>query len=144
MDSDPDMSNSYRKGKYYEYQLMWFLKKHGYYVIRAPASGRRGKRFFYPDIIAIKKGEILIIEAKMLTEPRGVYLDKDKVQKLLWVAKVTGGKSYLGVYYKLHKKWFFVPIEKYQSETEKGFWYGYRHILENSVNPVNTGEKRNA
>jgi len=58
--------SSYSKGYMAEWSLTHILAKMGFMVVRTPRSGRIGLPS--PDIIALKNGKIIVIEAKAREE----------------------------------------------------------------------------
>lgn len=78
--------NKYAKGRRVEYRVKNILSKAGWYVWRLAAS----KPF---DLIAIKNGEILVIECK-----RGSLLTRMEKSKLLEIAKNGGATPILAKY----------------------------------------------
>ena len=123
-------SSSYEKGRRYEYKLMEELKKRGFFVIRSPASGRRSKRFFYPDIVAIRKKRILIVESKMYSDKRGLYIPKNQWKKLKWIQNITGGEAYVSVYYKDIAEFILVHIDTYDKKTERYYVWSRKSVIE--------------
>lgn len=102
--------NIYRIGYLVERKLALRLWRLGFAVIRAPASGR-ARKLFYPDLVAMKDGKILVIEVKALKKPHEVKIDKERYTKLLLYAMRAGGKAYLVVYVKSLSKWSTIPLE---------------------------------
>ena len=78
--------SKYAKGRRIEYRVRDILSKAGWYVWRLAAS----KPF---DLIAIKNGEILIVECK-----RGSLLTRMEKSKLLEIAKNGGATPILAKY----------------------------------------------
>ena len=70
---------SYRKGYKFEREVKKFLEDVGYCVIRSAGSKK-------PDMIAGKKGNVLVIECKYVSK-NVVYLSKKEVDNLRHVAK---------------------------------------------------------
>ncbi len=69
----------YLKGRYLEYSIQSFLRGKGYFVIRHAGS-------HFPDLVAIKNNEVLLVECK--TDGR---LSLDEKAKLRELMDVTGG-----------------------------------------------------
>jgi len=113
----------YEKGREYEYNLMRKLKEMGYFVIRAPASGRAVKRFFYPDVIAIRKGRILLFEVKYRSKSKAIQIHKYVYKKMKEVEEKTGGKYYIAYYMKPLRAFRFLHIDDYDTEGEKYIRY---------------------
>jgi len=97
-------STGYRVGWTYEYMLVRQLARAGYFVVRAPASGRGHRRFYVPDVIAIKRVgdsvKVLFIEVKYLGDGRSVYVEVDRFNKLNYVASKAGATPFICVFYK--------------------------------------------
>jgi len=105
-----------RKGKYAEYKLMQLLKKSGYFVMRAPASGSKVKRFSYVDVIAIKRGVILLFEVKRRKKRDTVIISKEQIEKLKEAQDLTGGLSYIAVYIDDEKRWYFFTLDQLEDK----------------------------
>lgn len=71
----------------YERQLAKYIEKHGFFVTRTPASGSRSKEY-KPDIIAIRRDKVLIIEVK--DTDGDLYIDKRQVEGLKRIREITG------------------------------------------------------
>jgi len=76
--------SSYRRGRRFEYRVRDHLEKREYYVVRQTRSA-------FPDLIAIKKGEILLVECKVHRR----RLTKDQRQRLLELTQRLGAKPML-------------------------------------------------
>ncbi len=88
-------------------QKLW---KAGLAAIRAPASGARAKHVFYPDVVAIYSGKVLVFEVKYRGEPGPIYIDREKLEKLREFARRAGGEVYIAVKYG-RREWMFVKPE---------------------------------
>jgi len=106
------MSNNYRRGRYAEYKLMLLLKNSGYFVLRAPASGSRVKRFNYIDVIAIKRGIILLFEVKRKMQRDTITIRKEQIEKLKRAEELTGGHAYIAVYIDEDKKFYVFTLDQ--------------------------------
>ena len=102
----------YRKGKEAEYEIVRFLASMGYAVMRAPASGRRGKRIHYPDVIAVREGRTLVFEVKYRSKEGTVYLFPEQVQALREYARRSGGEAYVAVKVAGWKWMKVVPVDE--------------------------------
>jgi len=71
----------------YERKLAKYIEKFGFFVTRVPASGSRSKEY-KPDIIAIRKDKVIIIEVKD-TEGE-LYIDRRQVEGLKKIRELTG------------------------------------------------------
>ena len=126
-------SSSYEKGRRYEYKLMEELKKRGFFVIRSPASGRKSIRFFYPDVIAIKDRRILIIESKMYSDRRALYVPSNQWRKLKWISEVTGGEGYISIYYKDIGEFLLVPLDSFDRKSDRYYIWDRKSIIERGL-----------
>jgi len=125
-----EKSSPYIRGRRYEYKLMSILKKNGFFVMRSPASGRKSVRYYYPDIVAIKQGRIIIFEVKMIGDKRALYLPRRQYRKLEWIRRVTGAECYISVYYKDKGKFLFVDLNSYERKSNRYYIWSRRYITE--------------
>jgi len=125
-----NLSSPYLKGKRAEYELVNLLKRSGYAVMRAPASGARAKKVFYPDVMAVKfdgvKHKVLIFEVKLRDERETVYIAGPKYWMLRDYAQRAGGKALLAVKVSKEGRWFLFPIEWLEEQVWK---HGKRYVL---------------
>jgi Holliday junction resolvase len=108
------------------------LYREGFAVIRAPASGSRAKRLFYPDIVAIYKRNILVLEVKARSEISDIYIDKYKVERLRDFAERSGGEAYVAVKITSLGEWRAVPLRDLWT-TREGNYRVSKFILEKSA-----------
>jgi Holliday junction resolvase len=92
--------------------LVNYLAKRGYAVMRAPASGRKGSRIHYPDIIAVKDGRTLVFEVKYRSRLDTVYLTPEQVEALKEYARRSGGEAYVAVLVKGWRWMKVVPVDE--------------------------------
>ncbi len=118
-----------RRGKGFnrERELARILWKKGFAVLRAPASGAKTKKLVYPDLIALKKGTILVFEVKTREKPGIIYIDRKQFMKFMEFIRRSGGQGYVAVKIMDGRGWRFIPIDKVE-ETRGG---NYRISLEN-------------
>jgi Holliday junction resolvase len=102
--------NRYAIGKRYELELARKLYKYGFAVIRAPASGRKAKRIPYPDIIAIKKRNILVISVKYRSTLGTIYVSGDELRKMIDFASRSGGIIIVAVKVREIGDWRVIPL----------------------------------
>jgi Holliday junction resolvase len=121
-----------RRGFHYERELARMLYREGFAVIRAPASGSKAKRVFYPDIVALYKKNILVFEVKTRGEPSDVYIDKYKVERLRDFAERSGGEAYIAVKITSLGEWRAVPLKDLWT-TREGNYRVSKFILERSI-----------
>ena len=76
-------------GRQYERRLKEYLTRFDFFVMRAGGSGSRSKEYT-PDLVAIRRDKILIIEVKDYSTPR-IYLDERQVLGLKEIEEKTGG-----------------------------------------------------
>ena len=108
--------NTKAKGRYGEYKLMQLLKKHGYFVMRAPSSGSKVKRFSYVDVVAIKKGLILLFEVKRRQKRDTITFRKEQIDKLKEAEEMTGGNAYVAVYLDDEKRWYLFTLDQLEDK----------------------------
>lgn len=102
------MQNGRSKGYRAERELVTSLWRHGFAVMRAPASGARIKNAIYPDIVAIYRGRIYAIEVKYHSSTP-IYVPRHQAAKLLEFAKRAAAEAYIAI--KLPRKgWRFIRI----------------------------------
>lgn len=121
-----------RRGFHYERELAKMLYRLGFAVIRAPASGSRAKRVFYPDIVALYKKNILVFEVKARSELCDIYIDKYKVERLRDFAERSGGEAYIAVKITSTGEWRVVPLNQLWT-TKEGNYRVSKFILEKSA-----------
>jgi Holliday junction resolvase len=90
--------NSYSKGRLFEYRVRDHFTQQGYFVVRAAKSA-------FPDLIALRRGEILLIECRV----RG-NLTKAEKERLIAYAKKTGGRPILA--YREGRKLRLSPLDE--------------------------------
>jgi len=83
------MKHKYRKGSSFERELKKLLEREGFAVVRS--AGSKGV-----DLIAGKKGKILIFECKTSSKSR-FYIPKEDVEKLITFSETFGGEAYLAI-----------------------------------------------
>lgn len=119
------MSTPYRRGKRAESELVKRLWRAGYAVMRAPASGAKVKRVFYPDVFAVKfdgsRHKVLIFEVKLRRDRMVIHIPAPKVWMLQNYARRSGGEAYIAVKVASEKRWFVFPIDVLEQQRwEKG------------------------
>ena len=102
--------NRYLIGKRYELELARKLYKLGFAVIRAPASGRKAKRVPYPDIVAIKKRNILVISVKYRSTIGTIYISEDEMRKMINFANRSDGIIIAAVKVRGLGDWRVIPL----------------------------------
>lgn len=120
-------------GRGAEYRVMRLLRRHGWRVLRAPASGAR-RREPVPDIVAMRNGRIVMFEVKLRNPMRTVYLDEIKYLGLKRYAEESGGDLYLAVVPGDVRDTRVVEWSKAELyETSRGRYYVFRkHVIEHS------------
>jgi Holliday junction resolvase len=119
------------RGFHYERELARLLYRLGFAVIRAPASGSRARRVFYPDIVAIYKRSVLVFEVKARSELCDIYIDKYKVERLRDFAERSGGEAYVAVKITSTGEWRVVPLKDLWT-TKEGNYRVSKFVLERS------------
>jgi len=102
--------NRYLIGKRYELELARKLYKYGFAVIRAPASGRKAKRVPYPDIVAIKRRNVLVISVKYRSTIGTIYVSQDELKKMVNFANRADGIMIVAVKVKELGDWLVIPL----------------------------------
>jgi len=123
------MTKPYDVGRRFEQYLVHRFKRLGWFSIRTPASGRGWRTGYTPDIICIKNRNILLIECKVLSGPRALYIEKPKVQSLIKLAKLTGGHAYICVYYRKDKLYRFIDPRDPEYNTNKYYGWSKTYVL---------------
>jgi Holliday junction resolvase len=102
--------NRYMIGKRFELELARKLYRLGFAVIRAPASGRKAKRVPYPDIVAIKHRNVLIISVKYRSTIGTIYVSSDELRKMVSFANRADGIMIVALKVKELGDWRVVPL----------------------------------
>jgi len=118
----------YRRGKQAELELVTKLRKAGYAVMRAPASGAKIKRIFYPDVFAVRfdgsSYKVLVFEVKLRKHRDTIHIPGPKIWLLQDYARRAGGRAFVAVKISEEKRWFVFPVEELQQQRwEKGLRY---------------------
>lgn len=118
------MTHPYMKGKQVELELAKKLWKAGYAVMRAPASGARAKKVYYPDILAVKydgeKHRVLVLEVKLRAKRNTIQLAGPKVWRLHEYTRRAGGEAYIVVKVPSEGRWFIFPLQLLKREEHEG------------------------
>jgi Holliday junction resolvase len=125
----------YAIGRRYEYLLMRIFKRRGFYVIRAPASGKGSRSFFYPDIIALNHERKILVECKFSDVDQDIYLSKDRVRKLRWIADKILAETYVCVYFTSIGGFRCLRLSDFSRETEKNYIYSFKKFSEDGLDP---------
>jgi Holliday junction resolvase len=102
--------NRYMIGKRFELELARKLYRLGFAVIRAPASGRKAKRVPYPDIVAIKHRNVLVISVKYRSSLGTVYISKYELRKMISFANRSDGSMIVAIKIKDIGDWCVIPL----------------------------------
>jgi len=108
--------NHYKKGVKAELELAYKLWKRGYFVMRGPGSGKRLKRIFYPDLLAIKNGRILIFEVKLRKHRDTIHFEDWKIRIYRELARRSGGECYVAVKITDERRWFFFRLDELKQQ----------------------------
>lgn len=94
------MASKYLKGATYERELLYILNDKGFAVLRAAGSGGN---MSVPDIIGIKKGNVIAFECKAWAkEP---YIRPDKLNDIIEWSRKAGALSFIA--WRHDNKWEF-------------------------------------
>ncbi|BEP17559.1 Holliday junction resolvase Hjc [Pyrofollis japonicus] len=108
--------NRRKRGFRAERELVQKLWSRGFAVIRGPASGSGARKIFYPDVVAIYKGNVYVFEVKYRSnKDHIIYLDKEKVRKLKDFAARANAQTLLAVRFK-GGKWYIIPLDSQSLE----------------------------
>jgi len=116
------------KGSNVERQVLSLLRDRGFAVVRAPASGSKRKDPV-PDIIALKLGQIVLIEMKSRKQGK-VYITREQAEGIAEFARKSGGELFIGV--KLPRLLKFVPFSKVK-RTEGGNYVVDEELIEEGL-----------
>lgn len=112
-------SRARARGYRAERELVEILWRHGFAVMRAPASGAKIKVADYPDVVAIRAGRVAVFEVKARRSKGAIYVSKEQVRKLKEFARRAGGRAYIAIRIP-NKGWRFIPVEELE-ETAKNY-----------------------
>jgi len=124
----------YLKGKHYEHLLAKILKKHKFFVIRAPSSGARSK-FYTPDIVALKNGKAFLIECKYKSDNKSIYFERFKYKEFKYLANLAGSRALICAYYLSLGGFRCLDIDNYDKITEKYVEYSFSSFKEKGIKP---------
>jgi Holliday junction resolvase len=122
------MSRPYEKGKLCEWELIKILRLSGFVCIRSPGSGR-GKRTWYPDVVAVRNGRAIFIEVKCFSDNRHVPIPLEKFRRMVWLSKHAGVRFFICVKYEDVGSFRCVDLNSYDSVGEKYVMYRREKIL---------------
>lgn len=119
------------RGKRAELALVERLRRAGWSVLRAPASGARSKEPV-PDVVAVKKGRVLVFEVKYRAFPRSIPVPEQKYMAIKRHAEQAGGRAYLAVKLKGEDDFRVIPWEEAErTVTTYGVMYVfYKHAID--------------
>ncbi len=80
-----------------ENELANMLWERGFAVVRGPSSGSAVKKRFQPDLLAVKKNHVLIIEVKRGHSSKPIYVPAGQAKGLLELEKRSGGLAVVAV-----------------------------------------------
>ena len=124
----------YIKGKQYENRLVQILRKHKFFVIRSPASGKRSK-FYTPDIVAIKNGKSFLIECKYKSNKKSIYLEQYKYKQFKYLLSISGARGLICVYYLSIGEFRCLDANDYDKITDKYVEYSFHSFKTRGVPP---------
>ena len=91
------MAQPKRKGARIENELANILWELGYAVVRGPASGSKVKKRIQPDLVAIKRGIVIVIEVKSGKPGSPIYIPSHQITAITEFARRAGGRAYVAV-----------------------------------------------
>ena len=110
----------YKRGVKAELELVYLLWRHGWMVMRGPGSGKRLKKIFYPDVVAVKDGRVLLFEVKLRKHRDTIHIDEWKVEGYKELARRSSGECYVAVKVSDERKWFFFKLDTLEKQEHKG------------------------
>jgi len=116
----------YERGKRAELELGRRLLRAGFFVMRSPGSGRRARRFKYPDLVAIRKGRVLLFEVKLRKHRDTIHIPWRQVENLRYASELAGGSAYIAVYIQEEKEWFFFRLGDLEEQVHER---GRRYVI---------------
>ena len=120
----------YVKGKHYELLLARKLRKMGFFVVRAPASGRGKARRPFPDLVAIRSGKVFFIEVKERGDNRPIHVPKRLRDHFLSMAARAGAEFLLCVFYRSVGEFRCLELAACDYESKEYCVFRYRTFLE--------------
>ncbi|RLJ00225.1 MAG: hypothetical protein DRP03_01080 [Candidatus Aenigmatarchaeota archaeon] len=112
---------TYIKGSSAERELMLLLKDKGFSIARIAGSGGRRTPF---DIIAIKRGNILVFEVKAWkTKP---VIDKKKIEHMIRWCNNAGAIGIVA--WRKDNKWFVMKINEFINKSDR--WLSLKEFIE--------------
>ncbi len=111
-----------------ERELARKLWKYGLAVIRAPASGAGTKHLFYPDLVAIYRGKVAIIEVKTRSKPSTIRIEPVRLEKLAEFAQRANADIFLAVKI-VGQGWRIVKVQLEGEELRKGLSLPWEKVL---------------
>ncbi len=110
----------YMRGKKAEIELVRILWKHGFFAIRSPGSGRRARRVFYPDIVAIRKGRIILFEVKLRKHRDTIHIPGYIIEKYMELMERTNGEFYIAVKVTNESRWYLFTVDQLEKQEHNG------------------------
>jgi len=109
-----------------EYILWRMLSEKGYFCMRVRGSGRGYSATIYPDLLAIKKGRVLMFEVKYRTDKQSVTISERRFKGYKMIAERAGAEFYIAAYYVPIGEFRFLRLDEYDN-ISKG-WVYYRFL----------------
>jgi len=121
------------KGIRFERLLVREFRVRGFFATRIPVSGRTYSGLRYPDVIAIKNGQVFLIECKMLSDTRNLYIDIDRYNELRQIQEITKVNVLIAIYYSDIAEFIFLTLDSVQRITPKYAVWEREYIIKHGL-----------
>lgn len=104
--------NIYKKGANFERELVSLFWGHGWAAVRAAGSG--STKYPVPDVIAVRDGEVVIVECKTTSKEK--FHAKSAVEGLKAFARISGARAFVSLKFDREKPRFYDICEMLVAE----------------------------
>lgn len=118
-----------RKGSAKERDLVNLFWEKGCAVLRGCSSGSGVRKRYVPDIVAICRGRVLVFEVKYRSKYAAIFIEREKVEKLLEFARRSNGEPHLLVKFG-RNPWRVLDVAERVGREEYERGIELRHFLE--------------